>query len=100
MSGYLEFGAKLVRRSILVCLDEIPNNSLTTSELFIWISRELQWATRDMVETHGQWLKEQGYVTGEDAGLQGERLHLTDRGRDIAQRRVRVPGVARSATEA
>ena len=100
MSDYLEFGAKLLRRAMLVCLSEMPKNSLTTSELFIWISNELDWATRDMVETHAQWLKEQGYVTSETAGAMGLRLHLTDRGGDVAARRVRVPGVAKSATEA
>lgn len=98
--NYLEFGVKLLRRMILVCLDAMPDRSMSTAELHIWISaRHYSWATRDMVESCGQWLAEQGYVETSESAT-GIRLTLTDRGADIAKSRVRVPGVAKSATEA
>ena len=100
MTDYLEFGVKLLRRAILVCLAEVPGRTMTTVDLFIWLSPRFRWATRDMLETHAQWLAEQSYVTIEKAAGPGQRLHLTDRGGDIAAQRVNVPGVARSDTEA
>lgn len=98
--SYLDFGVKLLRRAILECLDQVPDRSMTTAELHIWISgRRYSWATMDLVESCGQWLAEQGYVLSGEAAT-GIRLTLTDRGADIAKSRVRVPGVAKSATEA
>ena len=98
--SYLDFAVKLLRRAILVCLDQMPDRSMTTAELHIWISdRQYSWATRDMVESCGQWLAEQCYVEM-GATATGVRLALTDRGADIAKSRARVPGVAKSATEA
>lgn len=97
MTSYREHLAQHLRLAILRCLAEAPGYSLNTSILRDAVGGVGLPASRDLIETEGQWLAEQGHATRAELPAGVVILTLTVRGLDVAAGRAAAPGVQRPA---
>lgn len=99
MTGFNAHFMSHLRLAILRTLNDAPESSLN-APILTSIARDAHGlpATRDQVQTAIGWLSDQGLVRRETVG-HGETsiivAHLLEPGRDVAEGRSRVDGVAR-----
>ncbi|WP_439471325.1 VpaChn25_0724 family phage protein [Brevundimonas sp.] len=92
--SFVDHFMKHLRLTILRALNDAPGCSANASILKTVAESLGLPATRDQMHTAIDWLAEQGLVTKESV-LNLIVAKLTERGRDVAEGRARVEGVAR-----
>jgi hypothetical protein len=92
MSNFANYLREDQRLVILRCLAQMPSYTANSSVLHGGLTQIGHNPSRDQVKTEIRWLEEQGLVTVEVV-FDLLVARLTERGADVVEARVAVPGV-------